>query len=122
MGPGATGTQTQFWTRTLSRTTQNNKPVIIVTQEWEDKDAVMHTEKSVCNETTLQPLTHKFWRKKRRTTSVNFENGGTLAVNGAMLNGRDTAKQLMAVWSAFISAGNNYFLNWHMDLEVFPAL
>lgn len=47
MKKDATRTQTQFWTRKIERTAQNEKPVITVTQEWEDKDSIMHTVKSV---------------------------------------------------------------------------
>ncbi len=35
-------TLTQFWTRTIKRTDYNGTPAIEITQEWEDKDSVMH--------------------------------------------------------------------------------
>ena len=47
MGKNATRTQTQFWTRTIKRTDLNGKPAIVVTQEWEDKDSIMHVSKSI---------------------------------------------------------------------------
>ena len=47
MGKNATRTQTQFWTRTIKRTDFNGKPAIEVTQEWEDKDSIMHVSKSI---------------------------------------------------------------------------
>jgi hypothetical protein len=121
MKKDAPRTQTQFWTRTIERTTQNEKPIIIVTQEWEDKDSIMHTVKSVCNGITMKPITHDFWWKQRGNTSVNFENK-TVQVNGIALSDNDTTKQKKAVWSAFKSVGDNYFLNWHLDMEVFPIL
>lgn len=122
MGKDAPRTQTQFWTRNIKRTVQNDKPVIIVTQQWEDKDSIMHTVKSVCNGITMQPMAHEFWWKKRGTVAVNFENGGKVIMNDATLSDLDTAKQAKAVWSAFKTVRNNYFLNWHLDMEVFPTL
>lgn len=122
MAKDAPRTQTQFWTRTIERTTQNEKPVIIVTQQWEDKDSIMHTVKSVCDEKTMKPITHEFWWKQRFGSAlVNIENK-TLQYNGSLLSDADTAKQRKGVWSAFKSTGDNYFLNWHLDMEVFPTL
>ena len=121
MKKDATLTQTQFWTRTIERTTQNETPVIIVTQEWEDKDSIMHTVKSVCNGITMKPITHEFWWKQRGSTTVNFENK-TVQLNGNLLTDTDTTRQKKALWAAFKSTGDNYFLNWHLDMEVFPTL
>lgn len=121
MKKDAPRTQTQFWTRTIERATQNEKPVITVTQEWEDKDSIMHTVKSVCNGITMKPITHEFWWKQRGSTAVNFENK-TVHLNGNALSNADTTKQKKAVWSAFKSTGENYLLNWHLDMEVFPTL
>lgn len=122
MGSDASRTQTQFWTRTIERTTQNDQPLIIVTQQWEDKDSTMHTVKSVCDGITMKPLTHEFWWKQRFGAAlVNIENK-TIHYNGRTLSDADTSKQGKAVWSAFKSIGDNYFLNWHLDLEVFPTL
>lgn len=82
----------------------------------------MHAVTSVCNGLTMEPLTHKFWWKKRGTVSVSFENGGSVSVNDVLLSDADTAKQMKAIWSAFKTAGEKYFLNWHLDVEVFSTL
>lgn len=122
MGKDAPRTQTQFWTRKIERTAQNEKPVIIITQQWEDKDSVMHIVKSVCDAITMKPITHEFWWKQRFGAAlVNIENK-TVQYNGSLLSDTDTSKQRKAVWSAFKSIGDNYFLNWHLDMEVFPTL
>jgi len=122
MGKNAPRTQTQFWTRTIERTTQNKKSVIIITQQWEDKDSTMHTVKSVCDELTMKPVTHEFWWKQRfGTAQVNIESK-TVLYNGSPLSDADTSKHRKAIWLAFKSIGDNYFLNWHLDLEVFPTL
>jgi hypothetical protein len=69
----------------------------------------------------MKPITHEFWWKQRGSTTVNFENK-TVQLNGSILTDADTAKQKKGVWSAFKSTGDNYFLNWHLDMEVFPTL
>ncbi|WP_290790813.1 hypothetical protein [Flavihumibacter sp. UBA7668] len=122
MGRDSSRSQTQFWTRNIVRTTQNNKSVLIVTQEWEFMDTVLHTVTSVCDGVTLQPITHEFWWKKRGTGAVNFVNGGTVSLNGAFLSDQDTSRYAKAIWSAFKSVNSTYFLNWHIDMEVFPTL
>lgn len=69
----------------------------------------------------MKPITHEFWWKQRGSTAVNFENK-TVQLNSSILTDADTAKQKKGVWSAFKSTGDNYFLNWHLDMEVFPTL
>lgn len=121
MSKNSTRTQTQFWTRKIERSLQNNKQVIAITQEWEDKDSIIHTVNSVCEAATMKPLTHEFWWKKRAKAKIDFEHK-TVEYNGSQLTAADTAKQRRAVWAAFETTKDNYFLNWHLDLEVFPTL
>ncbi len=121
MGKTATRTQTQFWTRKIERSMQNETQVITITQEWEDKDSIMHTVNSVCEAATMKPLTHEFWWKKRAKAKIDFESK-TVVYNGSPLTAADTAKQRRVIWAAFASTKDNYFLNWHLDMEVFPTL
>lgn len=121
MGKEATRTQTQFWTRRIERSGLGNKNVITITQEWEDKDTIVHTVKSVCDDKTLAPISHDYWWKQRGSASINFDNN-TVLYNGSVLSAADTAKQRKAVFNAFQSTESKYFLNWHLDMEVFPIL
>lgn len=124
-------TQTQFWTRTIKRTEYNGTPVIEITQEWEDKDSIMHIVKSISDAKTMLPLYHKTWWKTQTsrtstakavsTTTVDFLNK-TVEYNGNLLSDADTAKQAMAIWAGYKSSAGKYCLNWHLDLEVFPLL
>lgn len=124
-------TQTQFWTRTIKRTTYNGTPVIEITQEWEDKDSIMHIVKSISDAKTMQPLYHKTWWKVQASrnaavktvneTTVDFLNN-TVNYNGNLLSDADTAKQIKPVWAGYKSSLDKYFLNWHLDLETFPLL
>ncbi len=131
MGKNTTRTQTQFWTRKISRIEYNGKPCIEVTQEWEDKDSIMHIVNSISDAKTMQPLYHKTWWKTQRSrtattktvteTTVDFLNK-TVVHNGKMLSDADTANQVKKIWEGFKSSIDKYFLNWHLDLETFPLV
>ncbi|MGF1922972.1 MAG: hypothetical protein ACQUHE_02240 [Bacteroidia bacterium] len=124
-------TQTQFWTRNIKRTDYNGTPAIEINQEWEDKDSIMHTVKSISNAKTMQPLYHKTWWKvpSSRTsttkmvtvTTVDFLKK-TVDFNGHLLSDATTDKQAKAIWEGYKSSENKFFLNWHSDLESFPTL
>lgn len=124
-------TQTQFWTRTIKRSDYNGTPVIEITQEWEDKDSVMHVVKSISDAKTMQPLYHKTWWKVQRSRNATVKTVSSTIVdfqskivehNGILLNDADTSIQTKAIWAGFKSSLNKYFLNWHLDLETFPLL
>jgi hypothetical protein len=131
MAKDSVRTQTQFWTRTIKRTEYNGTPAIEVTQEWEDKDSIMHIVQSVSDAKTMQPLYHKTWWKVQAArnatvktvseTHVDFLNK-TVSYNGSFLSDADTAKQPKAIWAGYKSSLDKYFLNWHLDLETFPLL
>lgn len=122
---------TQFWTRTVKRSDYNGAPVIEITQEWEDKDSIMHIVKSISDAKTMQPIYHKTWWKVQATRNatsktvseitVDFLNK-TVEYNGNKLSDADTAKQAKAIWAAYKSSIDKYYLNWHLDLETFPLL
>ena len=124
-------TQTQFWTRTIKRTDYNGIPVIEITQEWEDKDSIMHIVKSVSDAKTMQPLYHKTWWNVQRSrtstaktiseTTVDFLSK-TVEHNGKLLSNADTATQVKKIWEGYTSSLDKYYLNWHLDLETFPLL
>jgi hypothetical protein len=124
-------TQTQFWTRTIKRTDYNGTPAIEITQEWEDKDSIMHIVKSVSDAKTMQPLYHKTWwnvqmsrtstAKTISETTVDFLSK-TVEHNGKLLSNADTANQVKKIWDGYTSSLDKYYLNWHLDLETFPLL
>lgn len=131
MKQNAPRTQTQFWTRKISRIEYNGKPCVEIIQEWEDKDSIMHVVKSISDGKTMQPLYHKTWWKTQRSrtattktvteTTVDFLNK-TVEHNGKMLSDADTVKQNKKIWEGYKSSIDKYFLNWHLDLETFPLL
>lgn len=121
MEKDGTRKHTQFWTRTIKRSMLNDKPIINITQKWEDKDSIVHTVNSVCDANTFRPILHSFWWKQGGSTMVDFENK-KIVQNGNPITKVDTAKQKKAIWSSFASAVDTYALNWHLNMEVFSTL
>jgi hypothetical protein len=120
-GENTPKTDIQFWTREIERSSINGTSIIIIRQKWEHKDTIMHTATSVCDGKTFAPQLHTFWWKQRGTASVNFETDSVI-LNGITISGADTSKRSKAIWQAYESSKNNYFLNWHLDMEVFQTL
>ena len=121
MKPGAPRSNTQFWTRTTEKTQFGNRPAIRITQEWEDKDSVMHTTRSWTDAQTGQTLRHESWWKTRGSSVFDLTTAKA-EVNGHPLSPSDTARNLARIREAFEKAVPAYSLNWHNDLEVFSWL
>jgi hypothetical protein len=124
-------TLTQFWTRVIKRTDYNGTAAIEITQEWEDKDSIMHIVKSISDAKTMQPLYHKTWWKVQtaKNSTVKAVNVTTVdflskrvEYNGKLLSDADTSKQFKGIWDGYKSSLDKYYLNWHLDLETFPLL
>lgn len=124
-------TESQFWTRTIKRTNYNNKPVIEISQEWEDKDSILHKVKSIADAKTMQPLYHQTWWKIQtsRTSNIKTVNvatvdfvKNTVDYNGKVLSDTTSNSRAKAIWAGYKSSAGKYFLNWHSDLETFPTL
>jgi len=131
MNKDSVRTQTQFWTRTIKRTDYKGTAAIEITQEWEDKDSIVHIVHSISDAKTMQPLYHKTWWKVQTArnatvktvseTVVDFTNK-TVVYNSKELSHSDTGRQTKAIWAGYQSSLDKYHLNWHLDLETFPVL
>lgn len=117
-------TMTQFWTRTIAREKYNGQDAITVYQSWEDKDSIMHTTKSVSDTKTFAPLYQdSWWKRNGKVISSSYDFVSKKAiVDGLPLTDADTAKNRKASWLGFSKALDQYTLNWHLDLEVFPIM
>lgn len=121
MGKDAVRSGTQFWTRNIEYADHNGREAIVVTQEWEDKDTIIHRVRSVCDKKTFAPLYHQSWWKQSGSSEFNFIDKSA-SINGIPLTDSDTARNRKGPWNAFKLALNQYTLNWHLDLEVFSLL
>jgi len=110
-----------LWSREIAHTRFRGKDAITVTQEWEDNDSVLHKTYSVNDEKTFSPLYQESWWRGRGTTVTDFIEK-KVSVNGAVLNDSDTSSRTKRILLAFNQALNQFVLNWHLDLEVFPLL
>lgn len=121
MKPGATRTNVSFWTRKIERADYGGKKAIIITQEWEDKDTIVHTVKTVSDAKTMAPVFHETWWKQRGEAKFDFVSG-TASMNGTVLSEADTARARKLSYEAFKSSLQTEKFNWHIDLETFPLL
>lgn len=112
----------QMWTREIKKVDYHGKPALSVTQEWEDNTSIVHKVNSISDIKTFAPLYHETWWKGRGSGRFDF-NENKAYLNDALLTEADTMKARKAVYDAFQAARKEeYVLNWHLDLEVFPIL
>ncbi len=110
-----------WWNRTIEKINYNGKEAIAITQLWEANDTIMHTAYSVCDAKTFQPLFHDTWTKQGGFIKADFEKK-TIAINNRQLLETDTASKTKRTLASFNKSLAGFFLNWHLDLEVFPTM
>jgi hypothetical protein len=110
----------QVWTRTIDFITYKNKPAISVKQEWEDNDTIVHTVYSVCDRKSFAPLYHEGWWK-RASLKFDFVDK-TGYFRDTLLTDNEVPGVRKTIHDAFKKSLDQYVLNWHLDLEVFPIL
>lgn len=111
----------QLWTRTITPIIYEGKKAIEVSQVWESKDTLLHTTRSISDAKDFRTLFHDSWWQQRGSSRYDFVKG-TMEVNGVAVFKGDTSAVLGKTRAAFDSALQQYSLNWHLDLEVFPQL
>lgn len=121
MSKESSRTFTQFWTRSIERVNYQGTNAIKISQEWEDKDSVMHRVTSYCNAANFAPLYHESWWKQKGSASFDYINN-IATVNGRTLDARDTTAKTIKLLHGFENARKQFQLNWHLDLETFPLL
>lgn len=121
MKPGATRTNVSFWTRKIERNTYQGRAALSITQEWEDKDTIMHTVKTITDSKTMVPFYHEYWWNKRGDGRFDYL-AGTAEMNGQPLAATDTARTRRMAFEGWQQALKQPQFNWHIDLETFPLL
>lgn len=121
MGKDSSRTMYQMWTREISFITYQGKKAINIRQVWEDNATVVHKVNSICSAADFSPLFHESWWKTRGSSEFDFITRKA-SVNGKPLTEADTARNLKSMYQAYQSALDQYVLNWHLDMEVFPIL
>ncbi len=121
MGKESSRSRYQMWSRTVDFVNYEGRDAISITQEWEDNDTVVHKVYSVCDRKSFAPLFHESWWKQRGASKFDFINQKGF-LQDALLTNADTARTKKNMYDAFQKALQQYVLNWHLDLEVFPVL
>ncbi len=117
----ASASDLQIWNIHIEETTHNGKKALAVNQKWDYKDTLMHTATSICDKQDFKPLYHESWWKGRGNSSYNPVNR-ELVINGAKVNEADASKKNAAAFTSFQSSFDQYYLNWHLDMETFSML
>ncbi|MET0463115.1 MAG: hypothetical protein ABW007_08170 [Chitinophagaceae bacterium] len=121
LGKDSTRSNFNIWTRSVDRITYEGRKAIAITQEWEDNTKIIHKVYSVCDEKTFAPLFQKSeWPGRTYSTFDFLKKEGY--IKDTLLTSADTARSKKQPYLAFQKALNEYVLNWHLDLEVFPIL
>jgi len=121
MGKDSSRSRFFIWSRRIDRISYRGKDAISVTQEWENNDTIMHTVYTVCDSKDFAPLYQKAWTKQSGSSEFDFLDK-TMKLNGRTITAADTARAVTISYKAFQSALQQYVLDWHLDLEVFPLL
>lgn len=120
MGKDSSRKMYQLWSRTIEFADYNGKAAISVKQEWEDNDTIIHTAKTILDRKTFATYYHENWWKGRGTSTFDFMNK-LASSDGVSLTDKKDSLSIRQL-KAFDAATTQYFLNWHLDLEVFPVL
>lgn len=120
-GKDSIRTNFAIWSRKIDLITYQGKEAISVTQEWENKDSIIHKVYTVCDRKDFSTLYQHAWTKGNGIWEFDFLKK-EMIINGKRIGADDTARVNTARRLAFESATSQYTLNWHLDLEVFPLL
>lgn len=120
MGKDSSRKMYQLWSRSIAYTNYESKEAISVTQEWEDNDTVIHKTYSVLDKEDFATLYHESWWKGKGTASFDFTKKE--AKDKGIRLSEKTDSNSIRQQKAFEAACSQFFLNWHLDLEVFSIL
>lgn len=121
-GKNAPISEMQIWNITTSHEFYKNKKAIMVSQVWYYKDTIAHTSKSISLSENFKPIYHDSWWKKRGKQTFDIENK-KFSFNDAEVAITETNPQIKMSYESFKSSEKvPYFINWHLDLEVFSML
>lgn len=94
----------------------NGKKVVSINQNW-DMDTTVHTANTLLNASDFSTLQHNFyWKRLGYSSKYDFETKN-VSFEG---NVSDSARTKSI--ADFNNSFNNYNLNWHSDLIIFPLL
>lgn len=120
-GENAPASESQIWNIEIMKGKINNEEVITVSQKWDYKDTVVHTAKSISSVMDFKPLYHESWWQTRGAQHFDVEQK-KVWINSKEITDTNSAKREKNLYTSFVSSDGKYYLNWHLDLEVFSML
>jgi len=121
MGKDSSRTRFTVWSRKIEKIRYENRDAIRVTQEWENNDTVFHKVNSVCDANSFAPLYQESWNRGNATSRFDFIKHEAW-INNKPIGSGDADSNNVKKYKAFEKSFDQYVLNWHLDLEVFPIL
>ncbi len=110
----------QLWNLSVKKEDYKGKPAIVVDQFWEDNTEVIHRVHSVSDAKDFKPLYQTSWWKARGTIITDFEAKTATFPDQLFRKNIDSSRKVAL--NSFLTATNQYALNWHLDLETFSML
>ncbi|MEJ5995968.1 hypothetical protein WG904_16190 [Pedobacter sp. Du54] len=110
----------QMWNLSVKKEHYKGKPAIIIDQFWEDNTEIIHRVHSVSDVKDFKPIYQTSWWKARGTTVTDFEVKTATFPDQLFRKNPDSSRKVAL--NAFLTATNEYALNWHLDLETFSML
>lgn len=117
----APNTEMQIWNIDIEKTMYAGKEAFVVNQKWDFKDSIVHSASSVCNVNGFKPLFHESWWKSRGKQTFDVV-AKQLQINGHEITKTDSVKKNKSIYNSFETSFDQYYLNWHLDMEVFTML
>jgi len=94
----------------------NNNKSIAIEQSWE-RDTIIHTANTILKQSDLSTLYHEyFWKGNGSNVAYDFVN------KNVTFNSKFPDSTKIKIREGFIGSFENYNLNWHSDLVIFPLL
>ncbi len=121
MGKDSSRTRFNLWTRKIDLLQYQGKDAISITQEWENNDSIVHTTYSVCDKKDFTTFYHESWWKPTGKGVYDFLKKEAF-IKDQRIDANDKDTNNVKRYTAFEAATGQYFLNWHLDLEIFPQL
>lgn len=113
----------EFWTRKIAINEKGDQKTIEIVQTWENNDTIFHKATSICDFKSFQPLFQQnWWKRNNQVYSNKFDFQKRLAIAQDRELKLDTTEKGGKILKAFEATNNTFFLNWHIDLEVFSTL
>lgn len=120
-GVNAPLSDVQIWNIDVKKEKIRNNEVISVSQKWYFKDTIVHTAKSTSSVIDFKPMYHESWWQSRGMQRFDVEQK-KVWINNNEITDTNSIKRERAAYTSFVSSHGKYYLNWHLDLEVFSML